>query len=59
MVELNEDNVVVQKIEGGSIISHAPLFSEDGRLVTVMVFRNVFWDGSLISYIKTHKCLTH
>lgn len=35
MVELNEDNIVVKKVEGGSIISHAPLFSENGRLVII------------------------
>lgn len=33
MVELHEDNIVVKKVEGGSIIGHAPLFSENGRLV--------------------------
>jgi hypothetical protein len=49
MVKLDEDNVVIKKIEGGSIISHAPLFSEDGRLVTVDVLRNFFVGGFLIS----------
>lgn len=28
-----EDNIVVKKVEGGCIISHPPLFSENGRLV--------------------------
>lgn len=28
-----EDNVVVKKIEGGSITRHPPLFSTNGRLV--------------------------
>lgn len=33
MVEYNEEKIVVKKVEGGSIISHPPLFSENGRLV--------------------------
>lgn len=28
-----EDNIVVKKIEGGSIVRHPPLFSKSGRLV--------------------------
>lgn len=30
-----EDNIVVKKVEGGSIISHPPLFSENGRFIYV------------------------
>ncbi|XP_050438746.1 WD repeat-containing protein 75 [Adelges cooleyi] len=35
MVELKNDEVTLKKIEGGSIISHPPLFSEDGRFLYV------------------------
>lgn len=37
MVELNKDNIVIKKVEGGSIINHPPLFSETGRLVHIML----------------------
>lgn len=37
MVELNKDNIALKKVEGGSIISHAPLFSENGRLVKLLL----------------------
>jgi len=35
MGELNKDNIVMKKVEGGSIICHPPLFSENGRLVKI------------------------
>lgn len=31
MVEFNKDNIIVKKVEGGSIINHPPLFSENGK----------------------------
>jgi len=37
MVGLNEDNIIMKKVEGGSIISHPPLFSENGRLVNIII----------------------
>lgn len=37
MVELNQNNnIVMKKVEGGSIISHPPLFSETGRSGTII-----------------------
>jgi len=37
-----EDNIVVKKVEGGSIINHSPLFSENGRLVKIHDIHSIF-----------------
>lgn len=52
MVELNEEKIVVKKVEGGSIINHPPLFSENGRLVKKIYNKQYLLMIYLLTYIK-------